>query len=165
MSVCWAHGSAAKTAELTEMPFGRHHCGTHWTMYYKIWTTGRALWRYLANTTEWFVRSGDMSLSNLCLVVLLIVQVVPCHWQTQKITENFQRSVPCYTALSYDVIHDVFVLSESRSGSVWNFGLSHRGRTGNETWSHRYTSAARWPLENNLIIWWAQVFCVPKFRH
>jgi len=36
-------------------------------------------------------------------------------------------------------------------------GCSHRGRTGNETWSHRYTCAARWPLENNRIIWWAQV--------
>ena len=35
--------------------------------------------------------------------------------------------------------------------------LSHRARTGNEKWSHRYICAARWPLENNRIIWWAQV--------
>ena len=38
--------------------------------------------------------------------------------------------------------------------SVW---LGHRARTGNEKWSHRYICAARWPLENNRIIWWAQV--------
>ena len=38
--------------------------------------------------------------------------------------------------------------------SVW---LGHRARTGNEKWSNRYICAARWPLENNRIIWWAQV--------
>jgi len=163
MSVCWAHGSAAKTVEWTQMPFGRHHCGTHWTIYYKIWTTGRALWRYLANTTEWFVRSGDMALSNLCfLVVLLIVQIVPCYWQTQKITENFQRSVPCYTALSYDVIHDVFVLSESRSGSVWNFGLSHRAMKPEAT-AIRAPQDGRWKI--TLSFDGRRFFCVPKFRH
>jgi len=35
-----------------------------------------------------------------------------------------------YTAISYDVIHDVFVLyiclSESRRDSVWYFGFSER---------------------------------------
>jgi len=35
--------------------------------------------------------------------------------------------------------------------------VNHRGRAGNEKWSHRYICAARWPLENNRIIWWAQV--------
>ena len=34
---------------------------------------------------------------------------------------------------------------------------NHRGSTGNETWSHRYRRSARWPLENKLNVWWAQV--------
>ena len=38
---------------------------------------------------------------------------------------------------------------------------THRGSVGNETWSHRYRRAARWPLENNLD---GRRFCVPKFR-
>ena len=33
----------------------------------------------------------------------------------------------------------------------------HRSSTGNETWSHRHRRSARWPLENNLNVWWAQV--------
>ena len=38
--------------------------------------------------------------------------IVPSLWQTQKIIKNLQRSVRVgyYTALSYDVIRDVFVL-------------------------------------------------------
>ena len=39
----------------------------------------------------------------------------------------------------------------------WGLHQDHRGRTGYETWSHRYICAARWPLESNRIIWWAQV--------
>ena len=38
--------------------------------------------------------------------------IVPSHWQTQNFFLNSQCSVRSgyYTALSYDVIHDVFVL-------------------------------------------------------
>ena len=41
--------------------------------------------------------------------------------------------------------------------AILQVSCKHRGRTGNETWSHRYICAARWPLENNRIIWWTQV--------
>ena len=48
-----------------------------------------------------------------------------------------------------------------------SIALTHRGSTGTETWSHRYMGSARWPLENNLNVSWAQVlhteilvFCV-----
>jgi len=40
----------------------------------------------------------------------------------------------------------------------------HRGSTGNETWSHLYRRSARWPLENNLNVWWAQVLRTKIFR-
>jgi len=38
--------------------------------------------------------------------------IIPSHWQMQKKKQNFQRSVcgSYFTSISYDVIHDVFVL-------------------------------------------------------
>ena len=49
-------------------------------------------------------------------------------------------------------------------GILGSTHCSHGGSTGNETWSHRYRRTARWPLENNLNVWWAQVLHTEIFR-
>ena len=75
------------------------------------------------------------------------------HWQIPKRTPcAFYRSV----RLTFTRLVHYFVKVEA-DVAISSVCLLHRGSTSNETWSHRYRRSARWPLESNLNVRWAQV--------